>query len=159
MNTHIGAINLPKEQIYEAAEEYGRMINEIRALRHAWQRYQRTGIVRDRAALARDAREMRGRARYAVRAWVNQGAWPGYYRVPSGLVHNCIGCRTITDHTALVALPVLSGMTMTEVILRGYKVCGHCRNRPYEKTVWRVRQFVERVCVAMDEIVDTLGTD
>lgn len=157
----VGARCTPtKEEMADTAEEFGRVLQEIRSVLHQWQRYQRTGILGDRATLVHEAGEVCGRARYAVRSWVNQGAWSGYYMVTStGLVHNCLACRTITDYTPLRPLAALSGMTIDEVVGAGYSVCGHCRRRPHHRTVERVQRFVDRVCVTLDDIVVTLGTN
>lgn len=145
-----------REHLIESAREQAEVVAAARQTIQAWRRHQQGTRPADLDKLAEEARFLIQCARYALRLWLTEGAWSGYYIVPNGAVHNCMGCRTITPiHTSFRPLLDLTGMTVAEVAAKGYPVCSHCRTRAPEKTVNRVRRLVDVLCAELQEIVDT----
>lgn len=147
-----------KDEMVDAMEEFDRMLTEARRLLAAWRLYRATGALHGRtpAELVETAKSM-ATTQYAYRRWVAEGAWTGYFKVASGVVHNCIACRTINDHTPVFGLPKLSGLSTEEVLAMGHTVCRHCQRLTDEDIAWKVGLLLVRLSGAVEEIVAEFG--
>lgn len=146
----------PHHLMIESAREYMQIITAAREAIKEWRRFQQKGASdAARAALAVRASFVADTARYAYMLWAKEGYWSGYYQVNGGAVHNCLGCRSIDPiHTPLTALVDLSGLTISQVAARGYRVCAHCRNRTRDKTIARVERMVGKIAAELDRIIE-----
>lgn len=98
--------------------------------------------------------------RFALKAWLRDGAYVVYYCVSGGSLHTSRLCSNISEYTALSPETRLVGTPLAEVLGHGYRVCGRCRKRStesrMEQTSRNCQNWIDRLMKEPNEVAPQL---